>query len=453
MVNERRIYLSPSEMPTQWYNIAADMPWEIPPYIDPDTHRPIGPDALAAIFPPPLLEQEMSTERWIAIPEPVLDVLALWRPTPLVRARSLEQALDTPAHIYYKNESVSPAGSHKPNTAVAQAYYNKVSGITRLATETGAGQWGSALSFACCLMEMQCKVYMVRISYDQKPYRRNLMQVWKAECVPSPSSETAAGRAVLARDPDCLGSLGIAISEAVEVAAGRADTNYALGSVLNHVMTHQSIIGLEAKQQLAKAGEKMPDVLIGCCGGGSNFGGLVFPFMPDKLDGAAIKMIAVEPTACPTMTRGQFRYDYGDTSKMTPLMKMMTLGHSFVPNGIHAGGLRYHGMSPQVSLLIQHGLVEPRAYPQNPAFQAALQFARTEGILPAPETSHAIAATVEEALRCKAEGREEVIVMNFSGHGHFDLTAYDKYLNVGLTDFEHPDEAIAKAMAELPEID
>jgi len=450
-MKSRRIVLGVDEMPRQWYNIAADLPWPIPPYVDPDTLEPIGPDALAAIFPPPLLEQEMSTERWIDIPEDVLDALTRWRPSPLVRAFALEEYLDTPAHIYYKNESVSPAGSHKPNTSVAQAYYNKISGIRRLTTETGAGQWGSALSFACCLLDMECKVYMVRVSFEQKPYRRNMMQVWKAECVPSPTNETAAGRAVLEKDPDCIGSLGIAISEAVEIAAANADTNYALGSVLNHVMTHQTIIGLETQKQLEKVGET-PDVLIGCCGGGSNFAGLVFPFVPQKLDGADIQMIATEPTACPTMTRGQFRYDYGDTSHMTPLIKMMTLGHTFVPSGIHAGGLRYHGMSPQVSLLIENGVVEPRSYHQNAAFDASVTFARTEGVLPAPETSHAIVAAIEEAKRCKDEGKQECIVMNFSGHGHFDLAAYDKYLNEGLTDYAHPDDAIAAAMADLPEI-
>jgi len=451
-VVDRRIILSAADMPRKWYNLAADMPWKIPPYMDPDTLEPVGPDKLAAIFPPPLLEQEVSTQRWIDIPEDVLDVLSIWRPSPLVRATRLEAALDTPAHIYYKNESVSPPGSHKPNTAVAQAYFNKVSGIRNLTTETGAGQWGSALAFACRLLDLQCKVYMVKVSYEQKPYRRNLMQVWGAECVASPSNETESGRAVLARDPDCLGSLGIAISEAVEVAAQSPDINYSLGSVLNHVMLHQSVIGLETQKQLEKAGESA-DILIGCCGGGSNFAGLAFPFVPQKLEGKDIQIIATEPTACPTMTRGQYRYDYGDTSKMTPLIKMMTLGHSFVPAGIHAGGLRYHGMAPMVSLLIENGVMEPRSYHQNAAFQAAITFAHTEGILPAPETSHAIVATIEEAKRCKEEGVEKCIVMNFSGHGHFDLAAYDKYLNEGLTDHVHPGEAIDAAMAELPDIE
>ena len=451
-MTDKQITLSAAEMPRRWYNVAADLPWEVPPYMDPDTHEPIGPDKLAAIFPENLLEQEMSTERWIEIPEPVMDALARWRPSPLVRATALEEYLDTPAHIYFKNESVSPPGSHKPNTSVAQAYYNKVAGIKRLTTETGAGQWGSALSFACCLLGIECKVYMVKVSYEQKPYRRNLMQVWQAECVASPSEETQSGRDVLARDPDCLGSLGIAISEAVEVAAGRDDTNYALGSVLNHVLLHQTVIGLETQKQLEKVGET-PDVIIGCCGGGSNFAGLAFPYIPQKLDGADLRIIATEPTACPTMTRGKYRYDFGDTAMMTPLIKMMTLGHSFVPAGIHAGGLRYHGMSPQVSLLIDKGVVEPRSYHQNPAFEAAVTFARTEGILPAPETSHAIVAAMDEALRCKEEGREECIVFNFSGHGHFDLAAYEKYLADGLDDFVHPDHAIEEATAELPDID
>ncbi len=449
---ERSIVLSAAEMPRKWFNVAADLPWSVPPYRDPETHELMAPEKMAAIFPPALLEQEMSTKRWIDIPEPVLEALLRWRPTPLVRATALEAHLGTPARIYYKNESVSPPGSHKPNTAVAQAYYNMAAGIRRLTTETGAGQWGSALAFACCLFGIECKIYMVRISYEQKPYRRNLMEVWGGKCVPSPSNETRSGREVLARDPNCLGSLGIAISEAVEVAASNPDTNYSLGSVLNHVLLHQTIIGLETEKQLEKAGEK-PDVIIGCCGGGSNFAGIVFPFVPRKLAGERIRFLAIEPTACPTMTRGQYRYDFGDTAKMTPLIKMMTLGHSFVPSGIHAGGLRYHGMAPLVSLLIHRGVVETRAYPQTPCFDAAVTFARTEGILPAPETSHAIRAAIDEALRCKAEGRSECIVLNFSGHGHFDLASYDKYLRGELTDYEHPDEAIEAAIAELPKID
>ena len=438
-------------MPRHWYNVVADLPWPPPPYLDPVTHKPIGPEAMAAIFPENLLEQEASTERWVSIPEPVLDALARWRPTPLVRATALEKFLRTPARIYYKNESVSPAGSHKPNTAVAQAYFNRVAGTRRLSTETGAGQWGSALAFACCLMGLECRIYMVKVSYHQKPYRRSLMQVWGATCVPSPSSETEAGRNVLAADPECPGSLGIAISEAVEVAAANKDTKYSLGSVLNHVLLHQTIIGLECEKQLARINEK-PEIMIGCCGGGSNFAGLVFPFVHRKLAGERIRFIAVEPTACPSLTRGEYRYDFGDTAKMTPLIKMLTLGHSFVPSGIHAGGLRYHGMAPLVSLLAAKGLFEARAYHQNPVFEAASIFARTEGTLPAPETAHAIRAAIDEAVRCREEGKSECIVFNFSGHGHFDLGAYDKYIAGQLADYEHPDEAIQKALRELPVI-
>jgi tryptophan synthase beta chain len=441
--------LSERELPKKWYNIIADLPWPLPPYIDPETHTPISPEKLAVIFPPALLEQEVSDKRWIPIPEEVLEALLRWRPSPLVRATALEEYLDTPARIYYKNEAVSPPGSHKPNTAVAQAYFNKKAGINRLTTETGAGQWGSALSFACCLFDMECKVYMVRISYDQKPYRRTLMQTWGGVCVPSPSNETQSGRAVLAKDPNCSGSLCIAISEAVEVAAQNPDTNYSLGSVLNHVLLHQTIIGLETEKQLKKADEK-PDVMIGCCGGGSNFAGMVFPFIRRKFDGENIRFVGTEPTACPTMTRGQYRYDFGDTSMMTPLIKMLTLGHSFVPSGIHAGGLRYHGMSPLVSLLADKGVIEAKSYHQNSAFEAAVTFARTEGILPAPETAHAIRAAIDEALRCKEDRKQECIVFNFSGHGHFDLGSYEKYLGKQLEDFEHPTEAIDKAIAELP---
>jgi len=374
-----------------------------------------------------LIMQEVSAERWIPIPEPVLDVYRLWRPTPLHRALKLEKALDTPAKIYYKNESVSPAGSHKPNTAVAQAYYNKQEGIRRITTETGAGQWGSALAMACRFFGLDCLVYMVKVSYYQKPYRRSLMHVWGAEVIPSPSDTTESGRKVLAEDPESTGSLGIAISEAVEVAATNSDTHYSLGSVLNHVLLHQTIVGQEARKQMEMAGA-YPDVIIGCVGGGSNFAGLCFPFVKDKLDGKPTKIVAVEPTACPSVTRGEHRYDFGDTVGLTPLLMMHTLGHDFRPSPIHAGGLRYHGMAPMVSHLVKLGVIEAVAYPQNPVFEAAVTFARTEGIIPAPETAHAIRAVIDEALACRESGQEKTILFNFSGHGHFDLSAYDAYL-------------------------
>jgi tryptophan synthase beta chain len=450
-MEETRINLSQKEMPRQWYNIQPDLPKPLAPPLNPATGKPIGPGDLAPIFPMGLIEQEVSQERWIEIPEPVMEIYRLWRPTPLCRARRLEEALRTPARIYYKNESVSPPGSHKPNTAVAQAYYNKKEGVKRLATETGAGQWGSALAFGCHLFGLECQVYMVKVSFHQKPYRRILMETWGARVIPSPSPETEAGRRILAKDPDSPGSLGIAISEAIEDAAKRQDTKYSLGSVLNHVILHQTLVGLETQAQLQKLGLE-PQVLIGCVGGGSNFAGFAFPFFPEKKSGKPIRIIAVEPTACPTLTKGPCRYDFGDTARTTPLLMMHTLGHNFIPPGIHAGGLRYHGAAPLVSLLVAEGFVEAVAYPQNPVFEAGMLFARTEGIIPAPETNHAIRAAIDEAIRCREKKEEKVIVFNFSGHGHFDLGAYDAYLNGKLEDYEYPEEKIREALKELPQV-
>ncbi|MGI5819341.1 MAG: TrpB-like pyridoxal phosphate-dependent enzyme [Armatimonadota bacterium] len=444
-MDDNKIFLSESEMPEAWYNINADLPAPLKPPIHPGTGEPLGPEALAPLFPMALIEQEMSMERWIDIPDEVMDVLKIWRPSPLHRAFRLEAELGTPARIYYKNESVSPPGSHKPNTAVAQVYYNKQEGVERITTETGAGQWGSALSFCCQIFDMPCEVYMVRVSYDQKPYRRLLMQTWGAECYPSPSDRTEAGRAVLAEDPDTPGSLGIAISEAVELAAKDEGTKYSLGSVLNHVLLHQTITGLEMKKQFEIAGD-YPDVIVGCVGGGSNFAGFAFPYVKEKIDGEReIDIIGVEPTACPTMTRGHYHYDFGDTAEMTPLLKMHTLGHKFIPAPIHAGGLRYHGCAPQVSLLVDQGIIEPRALPQNEVFEGALMFARTEGHLPAPETSHAIRAAIDEAVKCRETGEEKCIVIGYSGHGHFDLGAYENYFSGNLTDYELPQEEIDAA--------
>ena len=451
-MKERKIILSEKEMPKQWYNIQADLPYPIQPPLNPATRQPAGPDDLSAIFPMALIEQEVSSERWIDIPEEVLDIYSLWRPSPLYRAYSLEKALGTPAHIYYKHEGVSPPGSHKPNTAVAQAYYNKKAGIKRLSTETGAGQWGSALALACNYFGLECTVYMVKVSYQQKPYRRSLMETWGANVFASPTDLTESGRAMLARDPDSIGSLGLAISEAVEDAAGRPDTNYALGSVLNHVLLHQTIIGLECKEQL-KLVNDYPDFVIACCGGGSNLAGISFPFLHDKFnDDKSLRVIAVEPKACPTLTKGTFTYDYGDVAKHTPLLMMYTLGHDFIPPGIHAGGLRYHGASPLVSQLCKDGLIEARAYGQEGVFEAALTFARTEGILPAPETAHAIKAAIDIALECKEAGAEKTILFNFSGHGHFDLTAYDDYLAGKIKDVEYPQELIDESIASLEKI-
>jgi len=451
-VEKHKYLLDESDLPKQWYNIAADLPVPLPPVLHPATLQPVGPEDLAPLFPMALIGQEVSTERYVEIPEEVRRIYRLWRPTPLIRARRLEQALDTPAHIYYKNEGVSPPGSHKPNTAVAQAYYNMAEGVERLTTETGAGQWGSALSMACNFFGLECKVYMVKISYQQKPYRRSLMHVWGAEVTPSPSEETEAGRKILAENPESLGSLGIAISEAVEVAASRQDTKYSLGSVLNHVLLHQTIVGEEAVAQMELAGEE-PDIVIGCVGGGSNYAGLAFPFLRRVFqEGAKTQFISVEASACPSMTKGRYAYDFGDTAKMTPLVKMHTLGHTFVPAGIHAGGLRYHGMAPLISALAHAGYIQPTAFMQNAVFEAALLFARSEGIVPAPETAHAVRAAVDEALKCKESGESKVILFNFSGHGHFDLAAYDAYLGDKLEDYAYPEEEVARSLAELPNV-
>ncbi|HUB78329.1 MAG TPA: TrpB-like pyridoxal phosphate-dependent enzyme [Bryobacteraceae bacterium] len=443
-----KFLLTESQIPTAWVNVLPSLSEPLSPPLNPQTRQPIGPQDLAAIFPMELIEQEFSPKPLIDIPGEVMDIYRLWRATPLYRARRLERALDTPAHIYYKYEGTSPAGSHKPNTAIAQAYYNKRAGIRRLATETGAGQWGSALALACRLFDMECTVYMVRISYDQKPYRRMMMHTWGAEVFASPSDHTNSGRAVLAAAPDSPGSLGIAISEAVEDAATHSDTNYALGSVLNHVMLHQTVIGQEAKLQMQMAGEE-PDVVLGCFGGGSNFGGLALPYVLDRLSGKGPRIVAVEPAACPSLTKGHFTYDFGDTGKLTPLIKMYTLGHDFVPPGIHAGGLRYHGSSPLISHLLHQGHIEAKAYSQLPVFDAALQFARAEGIVPAPESSHAIRAAVDEALAARQEGRGKTILFGLSGHGHFDMAAYESYLSGKLQDYEYPGKEIENAIAGL----
>ncbi len=450
-MDETKILLSEKDMPTQWYNIQADLPFQIPPPLHPGTGQPIGPADLAPLFPMELIKQEVTTERWIDIPEEVQDVYKLWRPSPLYRARRWEKALDTPAKIYYKWEGVSPPGSHKPNTAVPQAYYNKQEGTKRIATETGAGQWGSALSFACNLFDIECKVYMVRISYDQKPYRRILMETWGGKCVPSPSPDTQAGRDMLAKDPDSPGSLGLAISEAVEDAVSRDDTHYALGSVLNHVMLHQTVIGQETKKQLEMAGD-YPDILIGCVGGGSNFAGFFLPFVKDKLDGKPTRIICVEPQACPTLSRAPYAYDFGDVAGLTPLLKMYTLGHGFIPPPIHAGGLRYHGMAPIICALYNHKLLEAVALHQNEVFEAAISFARAEGFVVAPETAHAVKTTMDEALKCKESGEAKVIVFNNSGHGHFDLASYERYLSGGLKDYSYPEEKIQEALESLPKV-
>jgi len=448
-----KVLLDESEIPRQWYNLAADLPTPMQPPLGPDG-SPVTPDMLAPVFPMNLIEQEVCQDRWVDIPEGILEILYRWRPSPLRRAVFLERALKTPARIYYKDESVSPPGSHKPNTAVAQAWYNKQFGIERLTTETGAGQWGSALSFACALVGLECKVFMVRISFDQKPYRRLMMETWGGTCVPSPSPETQAGRNILEQDPDTPGSLGIAISEAIEAAVTDPEgkTRYSLGSVLNHVLMHQTIIGLETKKQLEKIGEKKVDIVIGCAGGGSNYAGLAFPFMADKIAGADIQIIPTEPSSCPTLTRGPFAYDFGDTAGMTPLLPMYTLGHTFVPPPIHAGGLRYHGIAPLVSQSIVEGLAEPRALHQLECYQAAVLFARTEGIIPAPETSHAIACVMQEAEKAKQEGKEKVILFNFSGHGLMDLTGYERYFAGKLEDYPLPEELMARSLAALKDL-
>ncbi len=444
--------LDESRLPKVWYNIAADLPKPMDPPLHPGTGQPLGPDDLAPLFPMALIEQEVSTEREIEIPDPVREVYRLWRPSPLYRARNLEKALDTPAHIYYKYEGVSPSGSHKPNTAVAQAFYNAQEGVKKLSTETGAGQWGSSLAFAGAHFGLEVLVYMVKVSYHQKPYRRVLMETYGAKCLASPTDTTNAGRAVLERDPDSPGSLGIAISEAVEIAATHDDTKYALGSVLNHVLLHQTVIGQEAMAQMEMAGE-YPDVVIGCAGGGSNFAGLAFPFIGEGLRGGRkVRAVAVEPAACPTMTRGRYAYDFGDTEHLTPLVKMHTLGHTFMPPGFHAGGLRYHGMAPLVSHLVELGEVTPVAVHQNPSFEAGVTFARAEGIVPAPESTHAVRAAIDEALDAKEKGEARVILFNLSGHGFLDLSAYEDYFAGRLEDRDYDPEALEKALQALPEV-
>jgi tryptophan synthase beta chain len=442
-----KILLTEEDMPRQWYNIQADLEKPAPPPLDKDGN-PIGPEALAPVFPMNLVEQEVSTERWVDIPEEVLEILSIWRPSPLYRAKRLEALLDTPAKIFFKNEGVSPAGSHKPNTAVAQAYYNREFGIKHLTTETGAGQWGSALSMSCKLIGIDCRVYMVRISFDQKPFRKIMMRTWGGECIASPSDRTQAGRKILEEMPDTPGSLGIAISEAIEDAVTSKDTRYSLGSVLNHVCMHQTVIGLEAKAQLKKVG-LYPDVVIGCAGGGSNFAGISFPFLADKAAGKDIRIVAVEPEACPTLTRAPYAYDSGDVAMMTPLLAMYSLGHTFVPPPIHAGGLRYHGMAPLVSHVLHEGLIEAQALPQLECYQAAVTFAHTEGFISAPETSHAIAATIREAKRAKEEGKEKVILLNWSGHGLMDLAGYEAYFDGKLSDLALSEEQLMRSIASM----
>ncbi len=447
-----KFMLAEDQIPKAWYNIMADLPEPPPPVLHPGTKAPVGPADLAPLFPMALIGQEVSMERSVEIPAPVRQIYARWRPTPLVRARGLERALDTPAHIYFKNESVSPVGSHKLNTALAQAFYNKEEGVTRLATETGAGQWGSALALAGAYFGIEVRVFMVKVSFNQKPYRRALMETYGARVVASPSEETNAGRGVLKAHPNSTGSLGIAISEAVEIAATHDDTKYSLGSVLNHVLLHQTVLGQEAMAQMEMAGE-YPDVVIACAGGGSNFAGLSFPFVGANLRGEhKARILAVEPASCPSLTKGKYAYDFGDTAGMTPLVKMYTLGHGFVPPAIHAGGLRYHGMSPLVSHLYRMGAMEAKAYHQLACFEAAVQFARTEGIVPAPETSHAIRAAIDEALRCKKEGRKETILFNLSGHGHFDMQAYTDYLAGALKDQTYNEKEVAMALSGLPSV-
>jgi tryptophan synthase beta chain len=448
-----KIELSEEDIPKQWYNIQADLPTPLDPPLHPATGEPVGPDDLKAIFPMELIKQEVSQERWIPIPEEVRDIYRIWRPTPLYRATRLEKFLKTPAKIYYKWEGNSPPGSHKPNTAVAQAYYNMKEGVTRLATETGAGQWGSALAFATCLFGMKCTVYMVRASYDQKPYRRIMMETWGAECIPSPSNRTQYGKKVLESDPNCSGSLGMAISEAIEDAVTHENTKYSLGSVLNHVMLHQTVVGLECKKQFELIDE-YPDSMFGCVGGGSNFSGASFPFVADKISGKKpdLRVVSCEPKACPTLTKGPYAYDFGDTAKMAPIVKMYTLGHSFIPPPIHAGGLRYHGDAPLLCRLTKDGFMEAVAFNQNEVFEAAITFARTEGIIIAPETAHAARGAIDEALRCKKTGEEKTIFLAASGHGLLDLSAYDAYLNKKLVDYEYPESLIKEALTKLPKV-
>jgi tryptophan synthase beta chain len=452
-MEKSKFLLDEKDMPTRWYNIQPDLPKPLPPMLHPGTKQPLGPADLAPLFAMELIKQEVSQERYIDIPEEVLDVYRLWRPTILHRAYRLEKALDTPAKIYYKYEGTSPPGSHKPNTAVAQAYYNKKEGIKRITTETGAGQWGSSLAFACKLFDIECKVYMVKVSYFQKPYRRIMMETWGAKCVPSPSPDTKAGRDMLAKDPDCPGSLGLAISEAVEDAVGREDTHYSLGSVVNHVLLHQTIIGQEAMKQMEMAGH-YPDIIVGCIGGGSNFAGMFLPFVRDKILGKKkdLRIICVEPESCPTVTKGLYAYDYGDVAGMAPIAKMFTLGHTFMPPPVHAGGLRYHGMAPIVCHLHRLGFIEARAVPQVATFEAGVTFARSEGIISAPETNHAIRVTIDEALKCKQEGKAKTILLAHSGHGHFDMAAYESYLAGKLQDYAYPEDMVKEALKSLPEV-
>ena len=453
MSDRRKYLLEEEEMPESWYNIAPDLPEPPPPPLNPETKEPIGPDDLSPIFPMSLIEQEMSQDSEIGIPEPIRDIYSMWRPTPLYRARGLEKHLDTPAKLFYKYEGVSPSGSHKPNTAVAQAWYNQQAGVETITTETGAGQWGSALSFAGSQFDVDIKVFMVRVSYDQKPYRKSFMEAYGATCTPSPSEETEAGRAILEKDPDTTGSLGIAISEAVELAVKDEKTKYSLGSVLNHVLMHQTVIGQEAIAQMERA-DAYPDVIVAPAGGGSNFAGLAFPFIGEKLNGGRdVRVVACEPAACPTLTRGEYAYDFGDTGHLTPLVKMHTLGSEFIPPGFHAGGLRYHGMGPLISHLLEQELIEAKAHHQNPCFEAGLTFARTEGIIPAPEANHGIRGAIEEALRCKKEGKEETILFNMCGHGHFDMSAYDDYLAGKLDDRHYDEEKLAQSLSHLPAVE
>jgi pyridoxal-phosphate dependent TrpB-like enzyme len=451
---QTKILLDEEQIPKKWYNVQADLPSPLDPPLHPQTHKPVGPADLSAIFPMELIRQEVTTDRYVDIPEEVRDVFRLYRPSPLYRAHRLEKALKTPAKIYYKWEGVSPAGSHKTNTSIPQAYYNMKAGIERIATETGAGQWGSAMSFATMLYGLECTVYMVRSSYTQKPYRKSMMQVWGAECIPSPSTKTKSGQAVLAKDPDTPGALGIAISEAVEDAASHSNTNYALGSVLNHVCLHQTMIGLECREQLATV-DAYPDVVIGCVGGGSNFAGISFPFAGDKLTGKHkdVDILGVEPASCPSLTKGLYTYDFGDEAGYTPLMKMFTLGHDFVPPSMHAGGLRYHGDSPIVSRLVHDGVMRAVAYHQSEVFEAAQTFARTEGIIVAPEASHAVKGAIDEALACKKTGEEKTILFNCTGHGNFDMTAYDAFYSGKLVDYEYPDTLIKEALGRIPKIE
>ena len=452
MSDSVKYLLDETQLPKDWYNIAADLPEPLPPVLHPGTKQPIGPEDLAPIFPMAVIQQEVSTERQIEIPDPVREVYRQWRPAPLFRARRLEKMLDTPARIYYKYEGVSPAGSHKPNTAIPQAFYNQQEGIKRITTETGAGQWGSALALAGSMFGLEIEVFMVKVSFNQKPYRRAFMETFGATCTASPSDRTASGRAVLAQHPDSTGSLGIAISEAVEMSVQRDDTKYALGSVLNHVLLHQTVIGLEAQKQMEMAGD-YPDMVIGCTGGGSNFAGIAFPFMGEQLRGGkSIEFVAVEPSACPTLTKGAYAYDFGDTSHLTPLVKMHTLGSTFVPPGFHAGSLRYHGMAPLISHLTRLGIIAPRSYHQTECFAAGVQFAKAEGIIPAPEANHAVKATIDEALKCKQEGVSKTLLFNLCGHGHFDMQAYRDYMDGKLMDLEYDESEVAMALAGLPSV-